>query len=173
MIIHWMAKTDVDECSGKIQADIGATHIHANLTGVIESVKAVVDINVKNSETVFMNGFQTWTHCPLYKKKDKIRGVHGIPRAIIEKYSFDRYGDYHFVSYPNQRGILHGFSYCWFRQGEFYRLFASLDEKPGYTMFCYDASQDVLVIERDCAGVKCNGDQAAHHAENLRVFQLV
>ena len=75
----------------------------------------------------------------------------------MEKYSFDRYGDYHFVPYSGKRGQSHGFSYCYFRRGKTYRLLASLDEAPGYTIFSYDSRTAQLRIERDCAGVQHTG----------------
>lgn len=127
----------------------------------INVVTAETDVAVDDDEKIFMNGYQTWTNCPEYGKHDKIRGLHGIPKLLIDKFSFDRYGDYHFVDYPNKKGITHGFSWCYFRKGNKYRLFASLDEKNGYTMFTYDSSRGRLKIERDCKGLKCCGNFAA------------
>ena len=83
---------------------------------------------------------------------DRQHGVERVPKFLLEKYSFDRYGDYHFVPYSGKRGQSHGFSYCYFRRGKTYRLLASLDEAPGYTIFSYDSRAAQLRIERDCAG---------------------
>ena len=30
---------------------------------------------MKDSERVFLNGYQTWTYCPEYTKQDRIRGM--------------------------------------------------------------------------------------------------
>ena len=125
--------------------------------GKLKSVKASLDLYVSDDEKIFMNGYQTWTNCPEYNKNDKIRGLHGVPKFVVDKFSFDRYGDYHFVDYPNRTGITHGFSWCYFRKGDRFRLIASLDEKPGYTMFRYDSNARKLTIERDCAGMTCEG----------------
>ena len=57
--------------------------------------------------------------------------------------------------------MTHGWSYCYFRRGETFRLIASLDERAGYTGFRCDANTGVLTIERDCAGIKCGGEYAA------------
>ena len=127
----------------------------------INSVTAETDVVIDDDEKIFMNGYQTWTSCPEYGKHDKIRGLHGIPKFLIDKFSFDRYGDYHFVDYPNKKGITHGFSWCYFRKGNRYRLFASLDEKNGYTMFTYDSNRGKLKIERDCKGLNFCGKFAA------------
>lgn len=124
---------------------------------VLGDVRAELPIAMKDSERVFLNGYQTWTYCPEYTKQDRIRGMHGIPQFMINKFAFDRYSDYHFVPYPDQKGLLHGVSWCCFRDGETYRLIASLDEDPGYTLFLYDANRGILHLKRDCDGVKAQG----------------
>lgn len=133
--------------------------------GKLISVKASLDLSVKENEKIFMNGYQTWTSCPEYSKNDNIRGLHGIPRSVVDKFSFDRYGDYHFIKYPNKKGVTHGFSWCYFRNGERFRLIGSLDEKPGYTMFRYDSNSGKLTIWRDCKGVVFGGGE--FHAFDL------
>ena len=136
----------------------GVLHIAPELpAGKLKNVIGALNLSVDKDEKIFINGYQTWTNCPEYGIHDKIRGLHGVPAFLINKFGFDRYGDYHFVNYPNKRGVTHGFSWCYFRKGERYRLIASLDEKPGYTMFRYDAEESRLMIKRDCRGVKCGG----------------
>ena len=48
-------------------------------------------------------------------------------------------------------------TYCYFRKGKQFRLVASLDEKPGYTILRYDSGKALLTLERDCAGVEHPG----------------
>ena len=136
----------------------GPLHIVCDLPeGRLKHAAATLPLAAAADEKIFMNGYQTWTHCPEYGVRDKIRGLHGIPRPLVKKYGLDRYGDYHFADYPNRPGVTHGFSWCYFRRGERFRLIASLDEKPGYTMFTYDSNLALLTIHRDCAGVDCEG----------------
>ncbi|MBQ4425005.1 MAG: alpha-galactosidase [Lachnospiraceae bacterium] len=132
--------------------------------GRFESVKAEIPLVVKEDELIFMNGYQTWTYCPEYRVTDKIRGLNGLPKAGVRKFDLDRYGDYHFVKYPNKPGVTHGVSYCYFRRGETFRLIASLDEESGYTLFLYEAAKGLLTVERDCAGMSA--------AENYALFDL-
>ena len=61
------------------------------------------------------------------------------------------------MPYGHQKGQSHGFSYCYFRKGKQFRLVASLDEKPGYTILRYDSGKALLTLERDCAGVEHPG----------------
>lgn len=153
---------------GEIDWKRGAIHVAKKLPqGIIQSVQASVAVPVDPEEKIFMNGYQTWTYCPEYSLTDSIRGLDDLPKFLVRKYHLNRYGDYHFVEYPNQPGITHGFSYCYFRKGDHYRLFASLDEKPGYTMFWYNANTQVLSLSRDCRGVRWTHFNILFHAFDL------
>lgn len=124
------------------------------------SAEGVMPLEAGDAQ-IFMNGYQTWTYCPEYTAKDRIRGLHGLPAPIVKSWALDRYGDYHFVDYPNKRGVLHGESYCYFREGKNFLLIASLSEMNGYTLFRYDASAGTLTVKRDCDGLNYDGDFAA------------
>ncbi len=129
--------------------------------GSLRSVKAQVNWTIDGDEEVFMNGYQSWSYCPEYGKYQKIKGVNGVPRYLQDKYHFDRFGDFHFGLDPNRWGVNHGFSYCYFRLGSHFRLIASLDEAPGYTLFRYDSIRGKLTISRDCRGLDCGGSYPA------------
>ena len=126
--------------------------------GSIVSAEVLMRVWDTRDSHIFMNGYQTWTYCPEYTKKSAIAPHKPLPRSAVDRFRLDRYGDYNFVEYPNRRGLTHGFSYCYFRRGGRYRLLASLDERPGYTIFRYDANKGVLSVERDCEGVRCGGE---------------
>lgn len=144
--------------SGAAEVPAGALHVRCQAPrGTFKKVLAALPCPMGEEERCFFNGYQTWTYCPEYGRGDRLRGLNGVPKALLEKYGFDRYGDYHFVDYPNKPGRFHGFSWCYFRSGDRYRLFASLDERPGYTIFRYDAAAEELTIQRDCAGVAWEG----------------
>ena len=159
MRIEWHVSTDKEEFAGAINHESGPLHVRIPcVASEIESILADIHLEIDDDEKIFMNGYQTWTACPEYTKNDKIRGLHGLPKFMIDHYSFDRYGDYHFVDYPNKKGVTHGFSWTWFKKGDHYRFLGSLDEDPGYTMFTYDANRSNLHIERDAKGLKCDGE---------------
>ena len=105
----------------------------------------------------YKGDYQTWTYSPELDWNGKLRGTDQIPGFLRKKYAFDRYGDYHFVPYGHHNGQSHGFSYCYFRKGGQFRLVASLDETPGYTILRYDSRKALLTLERDCAGVEHPG----------------
>lgn len=161
MKLAWKLETNdqgkVTIQSGGQELKAGENHlIIENVHGIVNSASASMKVPMENAR-LFMNGYQTWTYCPEYSKGDKIRGLQGVPSFLVRKYSFDRYGDYHFIRYPDRKNLFHGFSWCTFRKGTQARLFASLDEQPGYTIFRYDAETEMLTMERDCAGVRIDG----------------
>ena len=144
--------------TGKKPVGDGAFRLSLDLPeGKLKSAYGSLKMPMKKNERVFMNGFQTWTYCPEYDKSGRTKGITKLLKVLVNHYKLDRYGDYHFVDYPYKKGITHGESYGYIRDGEFFRLFASLDENPGYTLFKYDAKAENLTVERDCAGVKCGG----------------
>ena len=125
---------------------------------VLERVWGQIMIPTEKDEKIFVNGYQSWTHCPERRPEDSIKGVGKFPKALVDHYGMDRYGDYYFRKYPERSGILHGMNYCYFRRGDHYRLVGSLDERPGYTMLTYDSNSQLLNLDRDCSGVHCGGE---------------
>ena len=134
----------------------GEVHVHGPFEGTVKSAKAVLKIDPP--EGLFMNGYQSWTYSPEWRPLQRQYGLGHLPKKLIDKFSLDRYGDAHIVGQSLMRGRFHGFSWCWFRNGETYRLFASLDETPGYTIFSYDALKRELTVTRDAEGLKVSGD---------------
>lgn len=135
-----------------------ALHIHVTTAQMIlGNVEAKLSVSIAKDEKIFMNGYQTWTYSPELTRYDHTHGLKRVPKSLLRKYGFDRYGDYHFVDYPQKKGITHGESWCYFRDGKKFRLFASLDEDPGYTLFWYDANKAELTIQRDCKDVQTSG----------------
>lgn len=162
-MLQWQVTVQTEDGPIRLQGQAanpkqGACEPECNLPeGTLTRVAAYLPWYVSPEEKIFQNGYQTWTFCPEYSTEDKIRGLHGVPEPIIRQYGLDRYGDYHFVDYPNQAGVTHGFSWCTFRKGDKFRLIGSLDETDGYTLFTYNSNIALITIERDCAGVSCGG----------------
>lgn len=144
---------------GSFELERGVNLVRASLPeGTIESVEAKIYWELNAGEKIFMNGFQTWTHCPELTARDRLRGLKFAPRAAVRYFGLDRYGDHFFVDYPDKPGHSHGESWCYFRDGDIFRLLASVNERPGYTIFRYDAKKFTLTLIRDCAGIRCGGE---------------
>ena len=119
---------------------------------MFESIALKAALVTDYEDRIFMNGYQSWTDSREFRTDEKMRGLHGIPRSQVKKYSFDRYGDYNFVKYPNTAGELHGFSYCYLRKDREYLLIGSLSERNGFTVISYSSANEVLTMRLDCEG---------------------
>ena len=157
---------------GKLAEETGAIELQPGVNRLVlplpscelVSVRAQLKREMGEKEKIFMNGFQTWTFCPEYGRDGKIRDLKHLPKTLVRAFGLEHYGDYYFVDYPNTPGRTHGESWCYFREGERYELFASLDERPGYTIFGYDAQAGELTLARDCEELVVDGD---YHAFDL------
>ncbi len=118
------------------------------------AVSVRIPVELSENETVFMNGFQSATESREYAVDEKL-GSFGLVSDYMRRLYAQMFGgDYTIVKYKNLPGNIHGFSYCYFRNGNKVRLFASLDESTGYTVFKYDAENKILKISKDIEGVK-------------------
>ncbi len=117
-------------------------------------VSVRIPMELEALDTVFMNGFQSATESREKSIVAKPGKVSVVTDYVYQKRSQKTGGDYDFVPYKNKPGITHGFSYCYFRTGDTIKLFASLDESTGYTVFKYDAWSGVLKISKDVTGVQ-------------------
>ena len=162
MKLNYIVKVNTDEGVRTFQGSAELSHVlRLRLDfpeGSILSAKAELQIGCSSEDRIFMNGFQSWSYCPEYRPDDMIRGIKNLPKPLVRYFGLDRYGDHYFLPYPQKPGLTHGESYCYIRSGEHYRLLASLDEKPGYTLFFYDTAEGKLTIERDCKGIRCGGE---------------
>ena len=119
------------------------------------AVSLRIPLELGESDTVFMNGYQSATDSKEFSLSDKMTGIDMVSEYARRIYAEMVGGDYSIVKYKNKPGVVHGFSYCYFRSGDSIKLFASLDESTGYTVFKYDAASSTLKISKDIEGVKC------------------
>ena len=119
------------------------------------AISVRVPLELGEKDTVFMNGYQSATDSKEYSLTEKMTGIDMVSAYARRLYAEMVGGDYSIVRYKNKPGIIHGFSYCYFRSGDRVRLFASLDESTGFTVFKYDADTATLQISKDIEGVRC------------------
>ena len=122
-------------------------YVTADYAPAAVSVRIPVEIEV--GDTVFMNGFQSATESRERTVAEKMSGIDVVSAYTRNVFAEMVGGDYSIVKYKNKPGVTHGFSYCYFRSGDKMRLFASLDESTGYTVFKYDAWTSTLKISKD------------------------
>ncbi len=151
MKLNWT----VNGMTGTAEWD-GAVHIHGPFEGTVKEARATLKIDPPDG--MYFNGYQSWTYSPEWLPPQRMYGTGHLPQQLVNNFSLDRYGDAHITGYSLMRGRFHGFSWCWFRKRETYRIFASLDETSGYTIFSYDALKREMTITRDAEGLKVSGD---------------
>lgn len=107
---------------------------------------------ITNNDRLFVNGYQSWTDSKEYETYERMTGIDHIPKALVRKYNFDKYGDYSFTSYSDRKGDIHGFSYGYIREGSEFTLFGSLDEADGFTLIRILSKDGEVSFEKDCEG---------------------
>ncbi len=132
--------------------------LHAAREVALRSVKATFSFAFHEDDRLFVNGYQSWTDSHEHTVHDRLHSLDRLPKALVKKFDFNRYGDYDFVTYGKKPGQLHGFTYAYVRRGEEYILFASLAEESGYTVIRFDASAGTVTLEKDCAGHHFTGE---------------
>lgn len=115
------------------------------------SVAVRIPVECEAGDSLFMNGFKSDSESREHSVDEKAMSV-----GAVTSYAHKLFGrDASISKYKNKPGVTHGFSYCYFRSGDKVRLFASLDESTGYTVFKYDAESSTLKVTKDIEGVKC------------------
>lgn len=132
----------------------------------IESLELKFNYNFTN-ELVYMNGYQSWTDSKEFFLDEKMKTLSYLAKPLLPHYQFDKYGDYNFKKYSNKIGDFHGYTYGYIRSGNDYHFIGSLSEKEGYTIINTSASNNEVVIEKECKDHVINTE---YHAFNLFVM---
>ena len=134
---------------------------------VLRHVSASFDFPFEKHDMLYLNGYQSWTDSRERGIREKMHSLNRIPKKLVEKYSLDRYGDNRFARYGGP-GHQHGFTYGYVRRGEEFILFGSLAEESGFTVIRFDAVDNLILLEKDCAGHHFTGDYTAFDLVILR-----
>lgn len=102
-----------------------------------------------SDEMVLLNGYQSWTDTAERPAWSRMKGLRGVPKAVVDNWSLAGGGDYAAVDYSARRGEQHGYTYGTFRRGEGMVLVGSLDETHGFTLIRENASAGEVVLETE------------------------
>ena len=133
----------------------------------LKSVKAVFKYGFSPDCRIFLNGYQSWTACREHTTVGRLHGIYRIPKPLVDRFAFDKYGDYTFVDYGKDAGKLHGFTYGYIRVGDEFFFLGSLAEESGYTVIRTDTNAGTLSLEKDCPGHHFTGDYTVFDAALL------
>ena len=160
---HYSVQTaDTAESEGitvTVSQDAGriSVTVDAEQEIVIQAFSAHFDHEFNESDSVFLNGYQSWTDSIEHGIHDKMRGLTLMPTALRERFSFAQYGDYNFTPYPDQYGKMHGWSYGYVRNSAEFAFFGSLNENSGFTLFTVNTHTGKINAKKNCEGLHLSG----------------
>lgn len=132
--------------------------LHAAMPLTVQRLAVTVPYTFSQNDRVFLNGYQSWTDCREYFIDDKPPCLAPYVKPYVMATSMCAAGDYTFVEYDKRPGYFHGFSYGYVRRAEAYDLFASLNERTGYTVFRFNCPDNTVTVEKDLEGITLTGD---------------
>lgn len=104
-----------------------------------------------SDEMVLLNGYQSWTDTVERLAWSRMRGLRGVPKAVVNRWAINGGGDYDYAfdggGYTARRGEQHGFTYATFRRGERMALVGSLGEDRGFTLIRTNAAKGQVLVE--------------------------
>lgn len=103
----------------------------------------------------FANGFQSWTDTKEFTKNEMMADEGLIGKGIFGKSPFgiNLVGDYTFVEQPKEYGNFHAISFAYVRNDKNVDLFASLNDRTGYTIIYADMNKNTLRFSKDVEGI--------------------
>lgn len=107
----------------------------------------------KPGDLFFGNGYQSWTKTREYKANEIMRGC--IKLANISEYTKGiarKTGDEWIVKYSEKPGEFHSHCYTYIRNGESVKLWGSLTEKTGFTIFKVKMNENRFYFTKDLLG---------------------
>ncbi|MFN8284555.1 MAG: glycoside hydrolase family 36 protein [Chitinophagales bacterium] len=110
-------------------------------------IETAIDYTATND--IFCNGFQSWTETKIFAKDDKLKAQRRGVKIIGEAY-----GDGMLYNYKNKKGVVHSWTYTYFKLPKRkIHFLGSLNDANGYTIFEHHATENKLIIQKDCKGL--------------------
>ncbi|MCQ2087718.1 MAG: alpha-galactosidase [Bacilli bacterium] len=107
------------------------------------------------SSKIYVNGYQSWTDSKEFYIDEDIHTIK-MPCFVTNMFKFKGYGDYTFKK--TRKGVLHGYTYSYIKDGENSLFVGSLNEQNAYLIINHYVEKNLLGFESDCAGKKVNSE---------------
>ncbi|EYE89517.1 alpha-galactosidase [Fervidicella metallireducens AeB] len=120
---------------------------------MIENLFICKDFIFTSSDRIFVNGYQSWTDSREFFIDEKLNNISKLAKPLMKRYYFDKYGDYSFRKYSGKKGIFHGYTYSYIRNGKIIDLIGSLSERNGFTIIEENVKNNKILIKKDCNGL--------------------
>lgn len=146
----------------KIDYTANTDHIRLTLNAKGAPIKNIrfkmtVPYTFGDNSRVFLNGYQSWTDCREYFTDEEPPKIDLRQNISYKASCLGASGDYDFKKYDRRRGVFHGYSYAYVRDGQTVDLFGSLSEREGYTIITAVCPENEIVFEREMEGVTVDG----------------
>lgn len=106
-----------------------------------------------DTNRIFVNGYQSWTDSREYHPKEMMTVLNRLVRNKLIHSPACMGSDVHIVPQETKKGVFHGFSYSYIRNGGSIDLIGSLSERSGYTVIHFDTGENTVSVHKDLAGV--------------------
>ena len=111
--------------------------------------EATIAADIAHADALLLNGYNSWTDTWPRSVRDRMRGLHGVPRRVIDNWVLDGSGDYRFTVADHRAGRQHGFGYGYLRYGNEVLLVGSLDEDSGFTTIRENLRENSLLLSKE------------------------
>lgn len=119
----------------------------------IQSLVMDMKRSFDEDETIFVNGYQSWTDSREFFLDEKMKTISRLAKPLMNTYQFDKYGDYGFKKTSRRPGDFHGYTYGYIRRGERFDFIGSLTEANGFTIINTSVKDQSITIEKECHGI--------------------
>lgn len=125
--------------------------IHPKQKISLQEVRIEFDRHYDKSETIYENGYQSWTDSRELTIKEKLHSFNHLPKKLVNKFHFSQYGDAWFYHY--QKNIIHSFTYSYIRKDNKVFFIGSLNENNAYLIIKHHPKKNKLYLESDVKGL--------------------
>lgn len=115
----------------------------------IGHVSATLSLDLAHADTIYLNGYNSWTDSWERDPNGRMRGLWGMPRHFIDKWTLDSSGDYRFVRQDFRRGHQHGVGYGYLRRDRDVMLFGEAAPDTGVTAIYEDYDAGTVTLEKE------------------------
>lgn len=154
-----------------VGADILLVRIHPRTKLELGLLNLYLPISYEQTQSVFCNGFQSWSESREYGLEESIPPLRRIARHYL-----GNYGDNHLDFVKRGQGHLHSWTYTYLREADApLRFWASLGEEQGFTCFQHQIQQGVLQVTKDLVGSRVEATTTLLHVwqrENSHLRRL-
>lgn len=112
----------------------------------------------KDSDRIFVNGYQSWTDSLEYEPNGKMNELSRLTEfftknTALKHIGMVKSGDNLFHKFPRKQGEFYGWSYGYVRNGNHIDLYGSLSERSGFTIVTFDVNNQCVTVGKDLEGV--------------------